>query len=72
MGNNYAWALSQSIKKINPKRINLKGNRLTAKGASELFKGMNKNIYALDLSDNRIGVSALNYLIPNITHYEAT
>lgn len=34
MGNNYASALSQSIKKINPKRINLKGNRLTAKGAS--------------------------------------
>ena len=30
MGNNYASALGQSINRINARRINLKGNRLTS------------------------------------------
>ena len=55
MGDKYAAALSKSVKHLKPIMINLSGNRITHKGATEIVSNLCPYTKFLDFSRNSIG-----------------
>ena len=55
MGDKYAAALSKSVKHLRPIMINLSGNRISQKGATEIVSNLCPYTKHLDLSRNSLG-----------------
>ena len=59
MGDEYAAAVSKSVRHLRPIEINLSDNRLSAKGASEIIGNLSPYTKHLDLSKNKMGESGI-------------
>jgi hypothetical protein len=55
MGDKYAAALSKSVKHLRPIILNLSGNRISYKGATEIVGNLCPYTKHLDLSRNSLG-----------------
>ena len=63
IGNAYADALSEGIKKIQVNRAIFKNNRLTDQGASELVSNINpRHLVELNLAENTIGIQTVSII----------
>jgi Leucine-rich repeat (LRR) protein len=69
MGNNYALALSSSMKHLtNTQVLELPGNRLGKKGGVAIIGSLSDRIRNINLDNNKIGTDGIASLVGWIDH----
>lgn len=59
MGNAYSEIACQTTNDLQFDKINLQDNRLSGEGAENFLKEIEKNVYKINLAENKLGRSVL-------------